>query len=318
MQPTPQSEHEPAIARPRAETRLARGFQVLVALTLCLIVLGALVRAHGAGLACPDWPLCFGRLIPQIDLKVGFEWSHRLLAGSVSAIFALLGVAAWRRPARSRYVAALLILATALLAVQIALGALTVWLQLAPWTVTAHLITGNSFASTALLLAVAFRGGDDRWALHPIVSSRNRIWIAATAALLLIQLALGGLVSSQYAAMACPEWPTCNGGVWFPSWRGSVGLHLLHRMNAYALIVCLGVVAFRCSRDARVRGPTALAFALGILQACVGVASVLDGVPVELTGLHTGLAAALVLTWVRVAQRAWSTVSERAPLAAPR
>jgi len=314
MQPTPQIALECAAARPRAEARLARGFQVLVALTFCLIVLGALVRAHGAGLACPDWPLCFGRLIPQIDLKVGFEYTHRLLAGSVSAIFALLGVAAWRRPARSRYVTALLILATALLAVQIALGALTVWLQLAPWTVTAHLITGNSFASTALLLALAFRSEDGPRALHPIVSTRDRIGIAATAGLLLIQLALGGLVSSQYAGMACPEWPTCNGGVWFPSWRGSVGLHLLHRMNAYALIVCLGGVALRCRRDARLRGPTALAFALGILQASVGVASVLDGVPVELTGLHTGLAAALVLTWVRVAQRAWSTVGEPGPL----
>jgi len=323
MQPTPRIEQKPANPRQRAEARLALGFQVLVVLTFCLIVLGALVRAHGAGLACPDWPLCFGDLIPRINLEVGFEWSHRVLAGSVTAIFALLSVAAWRSPARSRGVTALLCVATALIAVQITLGALTVWLRLAPWTVTAHLITGNSFASTALLLALAFHNAGARRVIHssastgdPAASTQDRVWIAAAAGLLLIQLVLGGLVSSQYAGMACPEWPTCNGGVWFPSWRGSVGLHLLHRMNAYALIACLGVVAFRCRRDAHLRGPTALAFALAILQAAVGVASVLDGVPVELTGLHTALAAALVLTVVLVAQRAWSTRGERKPLAA--
>ena len=78
------------IAAARAARRLAAGFAVLVALTLCLIVLGALVRAHEAGLACPDWPLCFGEFVPQMDLRVAFEWSHRVLAGSLSIAFAAL------------------------------------------------------------------------------------------------------------------------------------------------------------------------------------------------------------------------------------
>jgi cytochrome c oxidase assembly protein subunit 15 len=213
-------------------------------------------------------------------------------------------------------VTGLLVVAAALLAVQISLGALTVWLKLAPWTVTAHLITGNSFASTAFLLALAFRAKEASQDLRPPVSSRNRLWVTAAGGLLLIQLGLGGLVSSQYAGMACPEWPTCNGGVWFPSWRGGVGIHLLHRMGAYALITCLGVVAFRCRREARLRGATALAFALVVLQASVGVASVVDGVPVELTGLHTALAAALVLTLVFALRGAWSTLGERESLSA--
>jgi cytochrome c oxidase assembly protein subunit 15 len=289
--------------------RLALGFQVLVILTFCLIVLGALVRANDAGLACPDWPLCYGDLIPEIDLQVGFEWSHRVLAGGVTAIFAFLSWSAWRSSTRSRYVTALLTAAAVLIAVQIALGALTVWLKLAPWTVTAHLITGNSFASLAFLLALAFRAGEADRDIHPPVSSRKRIWITATAGLLLIQLGLGGLVSSQYAGMACPEWPTCNGGVWFPTWEGGVGIHIFHRITAYALIVCLGVAAFGCRRDGRLRGATALAFALGLLQASVGVASVINGIPTELTGLHTALAAALVLTLVFALQQAWSLSS---------
>jgi cytochrome c oxidase assembly protein subunit 15 len=287
-----------------------------VALTFCLIVLGALVRANGAGLACPDWPLCFGNLIPKIDVQVGFEWSHRLLAGSVTAIFALLSWFAWRSSARSRYATTLLAIAAALIAVQILLGALTVWLKLAPWTVTAHLITGNSFAATAFLLALAFRASEGPLDNHPPASTRARLWVSLVGALLLIQLGLGGLVSSHYAGMACPEWPTCNGGIWFPTWGGAVGLHLLHRLTAYTLIACLGSAAWCCRSDIRLRGATALAFALGVLQAIIGVASVRNGIPVELTGLHTALAAALVLAVVFALRNAWSTPGRRQALSA--
>jgi len=306
-----QNQREPASSCPQTGARLALGFQFLVVLTFCLIVLGALVRANGAGLACPDWPLCFGHLIPEIDVKVGFEWSHRLLAGSVTAILAFLSWFAWRSSARSRYITTLLTIAAALIVVQITRGALTVWLKLAPWTVTAHLIIGNSFAATTFLLALAFHARKGVHAIHPIASNRNRLWITAIGGLLLLQLGLGGFVSSRYAGMACPEWPTCNGGVWFPTWAGSVGLHLFHRMTAYALIVCLGAAALCCRRDGRLRGTTALAFALGILQAAVGVLSVRNGIPVELTGLHTAIAAALVLTVVSALRQAWSTLGER-------
>jgi heme A synthase len=215
-------------------------------------------------------------------------------------------------------VTALLAIAAALIAVQIALGALTVWLKLAPWTVTAHLVTGNSFASTTFLLALAFHAKKRIHTIHSIVSNRNRLWITAIGGLLLIQLGIGGFVSSRYAGMACPEWPTCSGGVWFPTWVGGVGLHLLHRMTAYALIVCLGVAAFSCRRDGRLRGATALAFALGILQGAIGVASVSNGIPIELTGLHTALAAALVLTVVFALQEAWSTLGKPESLSATR
>ncbi len=313
-----QNQRDPASSCPQTGARIALGFQFLVVLTFCLIVLGALVRANGAGLACPDWPLCFGNWIPEIDVQVGFEYSHRLLAGSVTLIFAFLSWFAWRSSARSRTVTALLAITAALIAVQIILGALTVWLKLAPWTVTAHLITGNAFAATTFLLALGFRAKKDVRNNHPPVSTRGRLWITLVGGLLLLQLGLGGLVSSHYAGMACPEWPTCNGGVWFPAWGGAVGLHLFHRITAYTLIVCLGVAAVCCRRDVRLRGTTALAFSLGILQAIVGVASVRNGIPVELTGLHTALAAALVLTVVFALQKAWSTLGEPESLSAAR
>ena len=84
----------PKGAEAQALARLAAGFQALVAVTFALIVLGALVRAHDAGLACPDWPLCFGQVLPRMNLEIAFEWSHRALAGSVSLAFAALSAIA--------------------------------------------------------------------------------------------------------------------------------------------------------------------------------------------------------------------------------
>jgi cytochrome c oxidase assembly protein subunit 15 len=103
--------------------------------------------------------------------------------------------------------------------------------------------------------------------------------------------------------MVCPEWPTCNGGVWFPSFAGPVGLHLLHRLNGYALLAALlGAAALAWRAGGRLGRVTALAAALGVAQVGVGIANVLLAIPVEVTGLHSALAAALVLT-VSVALR---------------
>lgn len=292
----------------RAETHrgsrrgLALGFGLLVGLTFGLIVLGALVRAHGAGLACPDWPLCFGQAVPQFDLRVAFEWSHRAVAGSVALFFAGLSIAALRVD-RSDALRRLIGLAAVLLAIQIVLGALTVWLKLASWTVTAHLITGNSFALTCFWIALALR--DERDPLR-VASRGARIWTSISAGLLLAQFALGGLVSSEYAAMACPEWPTCNGGVFFPTWRGNVGLHLMHRTNGYLLIASFAVTAWVCRREPRVRRAAALLLALGVAQVGVGIANVLTGVPVEVTGLHSAFAAAIALTTGFAMRAAWT------------
>ena len=284
--------------------RLAAGFTALVALTTFLIVLGALVRAHEAGLACPDWPLCFGDVIPRMNLEIAFEWSHRTLAAGISLSFFGLAALTLRRrdtPAAGRR---LLAVATALLVTQILLGALTVWLKLASWTVTAHLITGNSFSLTVLLVACALRDaakGSTRRAVAPTIARRV---ILAGACLLLVQMILGGLVSSNYAGMACPEWPTCNGGRWIPAWGGNVGLHLLHRFNGYALIGVLAVAAAINRSDPSLRPWTSLALGLALCEAVVGIANVRLGIPVEITGLHSGLAAALVLTWTMAVREA--------------
>jgi len=277
----------------RTARRLAGGFLGLLGLTWGLIVLGALVRAHAAGLACPDWPLCFGELVPRFDLKVAFEWAHRVTAGGMSLAFVGLAALALRAEATRRATARLLAIAALLLALQILLGALTVWHLLAYWSVTAHLLTGTSFALVLLLVTCALRDLAAPPTRRARVSdaSRRILWLAA--ALLAVQIALGGLVSSRYAGLACPEWPTCNGGLWFPSWRGSVGLHLLHRSNGYALLAALAAAAWASRADAGLRRFTLAACGLGVAQVGVGIANVVLGLPVEITGLHSALATAL-------------------------
>ncbi len=291
------------------------GFGSLVVLTLGLIVLGALVRAHGAGLACPDWPLCFGDFVPQMNLRIGFEWSHRLVAGSVAVFFVVLAMTALGQASPASSIRPLIGVASGLLAIQILLGALTVWLKLTAWTVTAHLITGNAFALTCLLIALSLHslalplsertphGGKSAMRGVPVDA---RSWITASAVLLLVQFVLGGLVSSQYAAMSCPEWPTCNGGVYFPTWRGNVGLHLMHRMNGYLLIGSFAIAAWVSRREPSLRRPTTVLLGIGLIQVSVGIANVLAGVPIEVTGMHSALAAGIVLTTGFTMRAAWS------------
>jgi cytochrome c oxidase assembly protein subunit 15 len=287
--------------------RIARGFAGLTGLTLGLIVLGALVRAHEAGLACPDWPLCFGKVIPKMNLEVAFEWSHRVLAGTVSLLFVALAFAALRIPAARRVAGAWIGTAAAILAIQILLGALTVWQLLASWTVSSHLVAGNAFAVMLLLIAVRLRRSILPERELPPLPPAARTLVGASALLLLFQMVVGGLVSSTFAGLACPEWPTCNGGAWFPSARGAVGLHLLHRTNGYLVVGLLGATALAIRRPAPLSRAVLAAFLLSLTQVGVGVANVLLGLPVEVTGLHSALASGIVLTLSFAVHETWTS-----------
>src|SRR2546425_5191891 len=129
-----------------------RGFPRLVSLaavaTYVLIILGVLVRATGAGLACPDWPLCHGRLIPPPDSLVLIEWSHRFVASIVGLLTLAVALAAWRlRRAGQQGFAGLATLALVFGVVQIGLGGLTVRHEFTPWLVVAHPGTAMAFFS---------------------------------------------------------------------------------------------------------------------------------------------------------------------------
>lgn len=280
-----------------AARRAGRGAAALAGAAWALIVVGALVRAHGAGLSCPDWPLCHGQVVPDFDAKIALEWGHRALAGTLSlGVAALATVVLGRRELRARFAAPLLVV-IGLLGVQVVLGGLTVLLGLAPWTVTGHLLVGTSFAlGLAWLSRDLLDASADEPAAWPALGARQRTAVFVAAGLVVVQLVLGGLVSSHYAGLACATFPLCNGDSLAPTLAGAVGLHVLHRLNGYALAVAVAVVALAL-RDAGRAGRLAqLAFALVMIQIGVGAANVLLRVPVELTALHSAVAAGIALT----------------------
>jgi cytochrome c oxidase assembly protein subunit 15 len=285
--------------------RLATGFAALAGITYALIVLGALVRANGAGLACPDWPLCFGRVIPSFDLRIAFEWGHRALAGTVSLIFLALVWSSLRNPRARCALGSLLGVAASLLALQVLLGALTVWHLLAAWSVTSHLLAGNAFAIVLVLSWRQLRELEHPTATEAPVPGPLRWGVALAAAVLLAQLTLGGLVSSSYAGLACPDWPTCRDGVWFPSFAGVLGIQLSHRLGAYAFAALL----LACLVAARGVGALcrllAIALGLTVVQIGVGVTNVLTRLPVEVTAVHSALAAALTCLLALSVREAW-------------
>lgn len=282
----------------RAFSRFALALSIL---TFVLIVLGATVRSMGAGLACPDWPLCHGQLIPPMDPEIFIEWFHRLVAALVSTCF--LGMVLWIaavKPLRDRFLG-LALLSVGLLVTQIVLGALTVLKLLAFETVTMHLGTGTLFlASLVLLTVTAWKEADGR------PSRPEQPGLIRPLALLAMlatygQILLGGLVSTKYAALACPDFPTCH-GLLFPPLEGAVATHMIHRYGAYtlALLVTVLMIAARKSPDAFVRRGTMLAFGLLALQVGLGIANVLFMVPVPLSASHLGVAELLLMTLLGV------------------
>jgi cytochrome c oxidase assembly protein subunit 15 len=265
-------------------------------LTFALIVIGSVVRTTGSGLACPDWPLCQGRLIPPFQFNVMIEWTHRLVALLVSLSLAGLAGLTFARSELRRRLGGLVALALCLLALQVLLGALTVWKLLDPSVVSGHLgvallIFATLLAYTRTARLAAAEGGGPA----PERPARLLPVFAAVTALTYLQALLGGMVSTHHAALACPDWPTCF-GEWFPTLEGLVGLQMAHRYGAYLLTACMLVAAAqaRSAPDRRVRSAGTLALGLVALQVVLGVTNVYLGAPVWLSAAHLATATLLL------------------------
>lgn len=263
-----------------------KSFKALVITVGGLIVLGGSVRVMNAGLACPDWPLCFGNLIPDFHPQVYFEFIHRVVAGTVSIVTIALQIILFRNKSVPSRLKVLGGLSLALLGSQVVLGGLTVLLQLKSGIVAAHLGIGTAF------FAVLFWMSLDLQRLFGRPSALDlgeygvgvRTWARLVLAAVYGQLLLGGLVASNYAALACTEFPKCQ-GEWFPPMIGAVGLHMLHRFGAYSVGLIVVANALIMSRGP-IKNISLMMLGFVLLQICLGVANVIFYTPPLLAVLH--------------------------------
>ena len=322
-----------------ANMRRLLWFALLVA---CVVVpLGAYVRLSDAGLGCPDWPGCYGKLSPAhareviVDVhaadphgpvslaKAWKEMSHRYLASALGLVIVGIAWLAWRQRTQRLLAGTLL----AAVVFQGLLGMWTVTLLLKPAIVSLHLIGGISIV--ALIAALLARAS-----LAPLPApppTRALAW--ALVAAVAVQVLLGGWVTSNYAAPACQGFPQCN-GAWWPegmdfmaalhvtralgegpdgtplAWGALVAIHWLHRAGALLLSVLLAALLWHTRAEPAWRASRWLLLSLWALQVGLGVANVVFALPLPLAVAHNAGAMLLAAGVLSVAVRA------RAPLTA--
>jgi len=306
----------------------------LLALYLALFVvpLGAYVRLSDAGLGCPDWPGCYGKLVgvpeqaaehqaaalafpgkPIEPAKAWKEMIHRYVAGALGLLVLVASVLAWRRhPVVSTALPAVIV-------VQALLGMWTVTLLLKPVIVTSHLLGGMAVVALLTLLAMAPSA-------EPRAAPSGAPGLAKLALILAVgQIFLGGWVSSNYAALACADFPTCHGD-WLPemdfspaftflrelgqsgdgallSAAAMTAIHWAHRLGALLLLLAGGALVLRL-RTVPAWQPWAFVLTmLLLLQVGMGIGNVLWSLPLPLAVAHNFGAALLLLHLVAVNMR---------------
>jgi heme a synthase len=311
------------------------------AIAYCVVLLGAYTRLSDAGLGCPDWPGCYGKLFapvtaqdidaakkfhpekPVESQKAWKEMVHRYVAGTLGLLILRLSALGWQlRKINRRQQYLLPAVVTVLVFGQAVLGMLTVTLQLKPLVVMAHLLGG--LVILALLWWMVLR--EQRfWRPVPTSPISRRLRLRAIIALVLVtlQIALGGWTSANYAALTCPDFPTCQGAWWpqvdfidgFTLWRGlgidyeggvlslpaATAVHLAHRIGALITFFYVGWLALhtlRVGAQDNLRRYGLLVLAVLLLQIGLGIMNVLTHLPLVIAVAHNAVAALLLLSLV--------------------
>lgn len=295
--------------------KLNRTLQLTLLLTFTVIILGAYTRLKDAGLGCPDWPGCYGKLLaPTADNKAWIEMIHRYVAGTLGFLILYIAIQGIRlRKTRPK----LWILTTGILLLvvyQALLGMWTVTLSLHPVVVMGHLLGG--FAILSLLwwvyLQVSYQNSKQ------FLSNKQQVLILTSLSLiaLIAQIAIGGWVSANYTALVCADFPTCQGH-WWPTmdWQHAFGwpgvplennarvtIQMAHRIGAGIVTIFLGVLSYILLRT-RNRIFTGLGWVLITflcLQICLGITNVLAGLPIAISLGHNATAVMLLLCLITI------------------
>lgn len=326
---------------------LARWSLIATLITVLVIMLGAWTRLVDAGLGCPDWPGCYGFLtVPQSEARIAIanerfpdtpvevekgwpEMIHRYAAGALGLV--ILGIAAYAVRHRKEGVPVklpLFILAFVIL--QGAFGAWTVTLKLWPQVVAAHLLGGFTTLTLLTLLTLRLRARRLRFdEMREAALARLRPWLMGGLLLVILQIALGGWTAANYAAVACPDLPTCQGQWWpddmdfvhgfdifqsvGPNYLGGqltadgrVAIHVTHRLGAMVVLVyfALLLAAFwRQVKGTPLQGMVALTAVVLAAQIALGIINVAFHIPLSIAIAHNAMGAALLLTVVHMLWR---------------
>lgn len=268
---------------------------VTTAIMAVVLLQGALVTNTGSGRGCGmTWPLCDGKLVPDINIHSIIEYSHRAVSAFAGILVIIMALWAWRALNRSREATLLAAASVLFIAVQGALGAAAVvWPQ--PKAILAlHFgISLISFASVLLLAVLIFRQSRQGRAAAPPPGDFFRKGSLLVFSYTYFVIYLGAFVRHTGASLACTDWPLCNGAV-IPELSGAIGAHFAHRVAAGLLVLLLGWFAWRVRKERADLAQSALAvFVLVVLQALSGAMVVLSGLTLGAQSLHGGLIIAL-------------------------
>ena len=324
-------------------------------LAIIVVVLGAFTRLADAGLGCPDWPGCYGHLLwpdeaheivkaeaafPDAPVETDKTWPemvHRYFAGSLGLLILGIAVLAIKRSTQTftdiskRIPIKLPLFLLALVILQAVFGMWTVTLKLWPKIVTAHLMGG--FATLSLLWLLGQRLGGQHWHLPSDTISRLqklKPLLIISLLVVIVQIMLGGWVSSNYAALACPDVPQCF-GQWLPpmdivtgfavfqdigpNYLGGqldnysrIAIHVVHRIGAVTVLVTLlifGVCLWR-TQSAVVRQWVVALWLVLAIQIGLGLSNVIWALPLSVAVAHNAVGALLLLVMVSIYYRVYS------------
>lgn len=318
-------------------------------LTLDLIMFGAFVRLTDSGLGCPDWPGCYGKMTPigasgHIEQalqampygavsfsKAWIEMIHRYVGSILGMLIIAIVYMAWRYRRQLGNTPRLAVVTLIAVCIQGAFGAWTVTHQLMPVVVTSHLLGGMLLLALMTWLAA-------REKTHKPISQHAtgwRPWMAVGVILLFMQIALGGWVSTNYAALACMDFPMCH-GEWIPpmdfeggysliralgmlpsgdmiSQYALTAIHWVHRNFAFVVFAYLGILAWKMLAEPGLRGPARLVLGLLLAQLVTGLTTIFFQWPLLIAVLHNGGAAGLVLASVTLLVRLSPAYRSRIP-----